>query len=534
MPPSPLAPRPAFDWRLPPLLLLPFLALWVPPLFDLDEGAFTASTLEMFLRGDFLSSYLMGEPRHDKPILIYWLQALSVSVFGFNEWGWRLPSALAAASWIWLTHAFVARLSDRETALTAALVIATAAGLIIIQRAATADALLNLWLAAAGYAAWLWLKEGKPAWRYASHAAMALGFLTKGPIAILVPAGAVFLWCASRREPMRFLRWAVEPRAIGLFLAIAAPWFVVQTWLEGPGFLAGFFLKHNVERFGASMEGHGGSPLYYLPVVLISLLPHTGLLLAAAWRIRAVWRDELLRYGLIWFGLVFVLFSLSGTKLPHYVYYGYGGLTLLLARQADITSRWILLLPGTLLFALLLALPELLGSQLPRLKPDDQLLVAGLEGVFGHPYRLWFGGALALSLALFALPRRHLRLGLYTNGMLAALGLVMLLIPAVGQVQQGPVRQAGRLAAGLDGPLVMYGVNTPSFQTYAGRQVQRREPRPGDLVLTRESRLADLPEAEVIFRERSYVLVRLGGEASGATDEGRAARRAGSGRQMAR
>jgi len=510
-PSPPLVPQTGWDWRLLPLLLLPFLALGVPPLFDLDEGAFTASTLEMFLRGDFLSSYLLGEPRHDKPILIYWLQALSVSVFGFDEWGWRFPSALAAAAWIGLTHAFVARVADRETALTAALVIATAAGLVVIQRAATADALLNLWLAAAGYAAWLWLKEGKPAWRYAGHAAMALGFLTKGPIAILVPAGAVFLWCASRREPRRFFQWAFEPRAFALLLAIAAPWFAVQTWLEGPGFLAGFFLEHNVQRFGSAMEGHGGNPLYYLPVVLISLLPHTGLLLAAAWRIRAVWRDDLLRYGLLWFGLVLLLFSLSGTKLPHYVYYGYGGLTLLLARQAGpAASRWLLLLPGTLLFVLLLALPELLASQLPRLKPDDRLLAAGLGGVFGNAYWLWFGGALALSLALFALPRQHLRLGLYTNGVLAALGLVMILIPAVGEVQQAPIRQAGKLAAGLDGALVMYGVNTPSFQTYAGRQVHRRPPRPGDLVLTRESRLADLRGAEVIYRERSYILARMG------------------------
>ncbi len=507
--PIPHPPRATRDWRLPPLLLLPFLALGVPPLFDLDEGAFTASTLEMFLRGDFLSSHLLGEPRHDKPILIYWLQALSVSVFGFDEWGWRLPSALAAAAWIWLTHAFVARVLDRETALLAALLVATAAGLVIIQRAATADALLNLCLAAAGYAAWLWLKEERPAWRYASHAAMALGFLTKGPVAVLVPAGAVLLWCVSRREPRRFLRWALEARAVALFLAIAVPWFAVQTWLEGPGFVEGFFLKHNVERFGSAMEGHGGRLWYYLPVVLLSLLPHTGWLAAFA-RPRTLWQDELLRYGLFWFGLVFLLFSFSGTKLPHYVYYGYGGLVLILAREAAMNgNRWLLLLPGSLFFALLLLLPELLAGLVPRLKPDDRLLFADLAQVFGPTYRLWFGGALALSLALFALPRRKLRLGLYTNGVVAALGLALILIPAVGEVQQGPIRQAGKLAAGLDGPLVMHGVNTPSFQTYAGRQVVKRPPRPGDLILTRESRLRDLPAAEVIYRERSYVLARV-------------------------
>lgn len=510
--PTPHTPRRLWDGRLLPLLLLPFVGLWAAPLTDLDEGAFTASTLEMFLRGDFLSSYLMGEPRHDKPILIYWLQAASVTVFGFNEWGWRFPSALAAAAWIGLTHAFLVRVADREAALFAALVIATAAGLTLIQRAATADALLNLWLAAAGYAAWLWLKEGRALWRYASHAAMALGFLTKGPIAVLVPAGAVLLWCLSRRELKRFWRWALAPGPAALFLAIAAPWFIVQTWLEGPGFITGFFLKHNVGRFGGAMEGHGGGPLYYLPVLLLSLLPHTGLLLAALWRIRAAWQDPLQRYGLLWFGLVFLLFSLSSTKLPHYLYYGYGGLVLVLVSQGLASrNRWLLIAPGAVYFALLLLLPEILSAQLPRLKPDDRLLVAGLEAVFTPAYWLWFGGALALSLALLALPRAHLRLGLYAQGVIATLGLALILIPAASELQQGPIRQAGKLAAGLAGPLVMYGVNVPSFQTYAGRQVERRTPREGDLVLTRESQLLKLPPFEVVYRERSYVLVRLTG-----------------------
>ena len=85
------------------LVLFPFLALGTAPLFDLDEGAFTASTTEMFLRGDFLSSHLLGEPRYDKPILIYWLQAASVSLLGSSEFTWRLPSALASSLWILAT-----------------------------------------------------------------------------------------------------------------------------------------------------------------------------------------------------------------------------------------------------------------------------------------------------------------------------------------------------------------------------------------------------------------------------------------------
>ena len=48
-----------------------FLWLGHAPLFDVDEGAFSEATLEMFQRGDFLSTYLNGAPRYDKPILVY-------------------------------------------------------------------------------------------------------------------------------------------------------------------------------------------------------------------------------------------------------------------------------------------------------------------------------------------------------------------------------------------------------------------------------------------------------------------------------
>lgn len=499
------------------LVLFPFIGLGAPPLFDLDEGAFTAATAEMFMRGDFLSSYLLGEPRHDKPILIYWLQAAAVALFGASEFVWRLPSALASAAWIFLTYAFVRRVSQAHhadsAALAAALIVATAAGLSVITRAATADALLNLWLICAGYASWLWLAEKRRRWLYAAWLAMALGFLTKGPVALVIPAGAVFLWCASRGEWRRFFAWAIAPGPLLLFVAVASPWFIVQTMHEGTGFLRGFFLKHNLSRFDAPMEGHGGTLFYYVPVVLLSLLPHTGLLLLALARLRRFWQDERMRFGLLWFAFAFALFSLSGTKLPHYVYYGYGGLVLVLAQVAAeldgrALQRWLIGLPAVMFFAALLALPAVLQAAAPRLKPDDQALLENLGAVFGVGY--WGYCSAALAAIFFMLFwRRPPRLALHVQGLLAGLALAVFLIPSVGEVQQGPIRNAARIAAQLDGPLVLYGINTPSFQTYAGRPVRRRTPESGDIVLSRESRLPRNAAYAVLYRERSYVLLRM-------------------------
>src|SRR2546423_13249514 len=79
-----------------------FWMLGAAPLFDVDEGAFSEATLEMFERGDFASTYLNGEPRYDKPILVYWLQAADGAALRPGGWGVCPPSAPGAALRAWV------------------------------------------------------------------------------------------------------------------------------------------------------------------------------------------------------------------------------------------------------------------------------------------------------------------------------------------------------------------------------------------------------------------------------------------------
>ncbi|MEC9255376.1 MAG: glycosyltransferase family 39 protein, partial [Pseudomonadota bacterium] len=98
-------------------------------LFDHDEGAFSEATRGMFERGDFITTYLNDRIRFDKPILIYWLQAASVAAFGTDVWVFRLPSALAGILWVLAIFAFTRKVTDQQTAIAAALMAATAAGI---------------------------------------------------------------------------------------------------------------------------------------------------------------------------------------------------------------------------------------------------------------------------------------------------------------------------------------------------------------------------------------------------------------------
>ena len=500
----------AFAWAVLLAALASFFAgLALTPLFDLDEGAFSAATLEMFARDDFLATYLNGVPRYDKPILSYWLQAASAWAFGFNEFALRLHSALAAMVWVLLTYRFALKLYGREDALNAAIVTATAIGVSFIGRAATADAILNAALAGALFAQFMWLKEGRARDLYFAWAGMALGFLTKGPVAVAIPLLTALLYLSSRGEWRRFSELVKNKRAWLIFAAIALPWYIAVTWVKGPGFVEGFIFKHNVGRFSDAMEGHSGGPWYYLPVLLVATLPFTGLLLPLIKNWRAHWQDDFGRYALILFGLVFVLVSLSATKLPHYLLYGMSALLVLLARELKTAnSRW-LLLPALLTFAVLYFLPDLLATKQDQAKPYYQSLLADIEHHFGLAYRIYFAVAAGLTALLMFLNRFALAPRLILVALTMSYGLSLVLTPAVGKLLQGPVKEAGLLARHLDTTVVMQGINNPSFAVYAGRVVERREPIPGEALFTTTSNLAKMPPYDIIYIRKDIALVRL-------------------------
>ncbi|HSU77655.1 MAG TPA: glycosyltransferase family 39 protein, partial [Burkholderiales bacterium] len=456
--------------------------LGAAPLFDVDEGAFSQATLEMFERGDFLSTYLNGEPRYDKPILVYWLQAAAVALIGPDEWAFRLPSAICATLWAWLTYLFVKRHYGVARALFAAALLASSLGVFIIGRAATADALLNLLIAASMFAAWQHLATGRRGWLYATHAAIGLGVLAKGPIAILVPFATTLLYCWLRRDLRTWARAVFDWRALLVLLAIALPWYAVILAKEGSGFVQGFFVKHNLGRFSGPVSGHSGSLLYYFPALVLLSLPFTALVVLVAMRIRAIWRDELQLYLFLWFAFVFVFFSASGTKLPHYVLYGYTGLVILMALHGhDLRAAFWPLVPVLAFFAGLLALPHALSYAAARIgDPFYREVLAAALGRFDTGYFVFYGvmcaiTAYAMLERVTPVPRKLMALGFA-----AVLSLGSLVVPVAGYAQQSAIKEAALLCRERHLDVVMWRLNAPSFSVYRGAPTPAREPRPGD------------------------------------------------------
>lgn len=498
------------------LFLLPlaafFLRLGAAPLFDVDEGAFSEATREMFERRDFLFTYLNGAPRFDKPILVYWLQAIGYLIFGPTEWAFRFPSALCAATWAYAAWYFARQRFGQDTALVALVVASTALGPFAIGRAATADALLNMLLALTLFDAWRHLESGRRAPLLRAYLWMGLGVLAKGPIAIIVPVGVTFLYCASRLEWKRWGRAVFDPIGWTILLALVVPWYAHALATHGQDFIDGFFLRHNVKRFTATLEGHAGSAFYYVLVLPLMLLPWIGPLLASLRHTRADLGTGVRRFLWLWAGFVVVFFSLSGTKLPHYALYGATPLFLLIAAHRDDLRRgWPHLLAPTLILAALPLLPTLFDA-LARGPAGDEFYRAQLSRsleVAGGTYFAVTIGAFALWCGVLLLARhRPLWPRLVTGGVLQVLAMSLAVTPFVGELLQGPVRQAGLLARELGGPAVTWRFTTaPSFSVYRQAVTPSRTPEPGELALARTDRLPDAGY-ETLYRAGGVALVR--------------------------
>jgi 4-amino-4-deoxy-L-arabinose transferase-like glycosyltransferase len=493
------------------LLLLPTLGLY--PLFDVDEGAFSEATREILQSGDWLSTTLNGAPRYDKPILIYWLQALSVRALGLNEFALRLPSAVAALAWIFAIVRFAGPRFGAAAGWLAGWVAATSLGLLAMSRAATADALLNALLAATMFDLWRFLEGADRAALRRTYLWMALGVLTKGPVAILIPAAVSLAYCLSCRRWRDWARAAFDPLGWLILVALAGPWYAAQLVLHGREFVDGFLMRHNLDRFQTTLEGHRGSLGYYFLVAPLLLLPWSGLLWRALRRVPDDWRDPLPRYLMLWFAFVFCFFSLSGTKLPHYLLYGMTPVFLAIARRVrDDGSATNLLGMPCLLLLLLPAAPAAVqwwsGSGAdPRAAFYLGQARRALAAAPPSYYLVTVGCALAALgvAALRAWPCG--RRAIAASALLAA-ATGYAFVPWLGELLNGPVKHAAQFAAQLPGEAVQWEFAAPSFSVYRRQITPARPPRPGELAITRTDRLDPNAPVDRLFQEGGVALVR--------------------------
>jgi 4-amino-4-deoxy-L-arabinose transferase-like glycosyltransferase len=295
-----------------------------------DEPRYAAIAREMLATGDYITPRLYGMPWFEKPVLMYWLAAAGYKIFGVNEAGARFPSALGAVVCVGLLYWCGRRLWDRSVGFVAALILVTSVGCFAFARAASMDMLLTTSLTMALVFFLAATNEEGPRrrlWFYGFYAALGLGILAKGPIAMLLPLLSLGICHVLRRSRDEWKTW--HPKGLWITAAVAAPWFIACAIVNGWPFLDVFFISHNIERFTTPVFGHDRPFFFFLPVLLLLTFPWTFLLISALRR--SFGKNESV---MLWWAVVpFVFFSLSRSKLPGYILPMVPPIALLLAKE---------------------------------------------------------------------------------------------------------------------------------------------------------------------------------------------------------
>jgi 4-amino-4-deoxy-L-arabinose transferase-like glycosyltransferase len=285
-----------------------------------DEGRYAEIGREMVVTGSWWVPHLNGFEHFQKPPLLYWATALSLRVFGVNEWGARIPSALAALAVTALTMWIGRELFGRGAGLASGAVLFSSLGFFALARLLTPDMMLTFWITVA--IACLVRNGREPhqrRWGWFFFTALGAGFLTKGPMALVVPISAALAWQGASRGQRPSLPWG---RGLLLALAIGLSWFVgLSFWRRE---LFDYFWRYElVERFASSAHGRSKPFWFFAPVLVAALLPWAFFLpglVRASWRrmqARSLGAPEWLLLG--WVVPPLFIVSMSGSKLPTYI-----------------------------------------------------------------------------------------------------------------------------------------------------------------------------------------------------------------------
>ena len=208
----------------------------VPP-YHSDENYYVESTRNMVESGDYLTPIYQDKKRFAKPILYYWLMSASYKIFGVSLISARLTSAIFGSLAIGLLYILSGRLFDGRVALYSSLILPATYMHFQISRWATTDIVMNFFILLALYF-FIRLYQSNFAEKKYIHLfylAMAFGFMTKGPPAIIIPGMIVlaFLLVTGKK---RCLSQMLIGRGLVIFLMVTLPWFATMLFLHGNEF----------------------------------------------------------------------------------------------------------------------------------------------------------------------------------------------------------------------------------------------------------------------------------------------------------
>jgi 4-amino-4-deoxy-L-arabinose transferase-like glycosyltransferase len=313
-------------------------------LIEPDEGRNAEVAREMAASNNYVLPHLNGLPYLDKPVLYFAAVAVSIEVFGPNEFAARLPSLMLGLATAGLVGWFALRRWGRDAAAVAVTATATAPLALGLSRAVIMDTMLSFFMVLA-LVCFLVAIENRSAsfsravarrrwffWLVVGWAAIGFGVLTKGPVAIAIPLLVATPLAIRRRAVLAV--W--HPLGPAVMLIVALPW-VWAVSREIPNFLHYVVVTETWARMTTDELRRTEPIWFFLPVLLIGAFPWSILLLSnlRAKMIPDDLDDRWVRlYLWLWVLLPLVFFSLSRGKQEQYVLPLVAAVALLIASKS--------------------------------------------------------------------------------------------------------------------------------------------------------------------------------------------------------
>ena len=381
-------------------LFLYFFGLGRIPFYTKGEPREAVQVWEEVHSGEWVLPMRNGREVPSKPPLFHWLGGVTSLITGqVDEFSIRLPSALLATLSVLLVFWLGLVKWGTSPAVFSAFVLATNFEWMRAATTARVDMSLTAFLIGAFVALDRVVSMPAPPPRalVALYACMGFAALGKGPVGILLPALVALVFLAVRRDLGRLRR--MRPLAGGaLTLAIAGSWYVAAIVKGGEAFVYKQLFVENIGRFFAADASGAGHvhPFYYLVGGFFTgFAPWSFFVIPVAihlWGERRRLEAEGSLYLLVWFGVVFVFYSISQSKRTVYLLPLYPAAALLLGRwwsgvvegsvpMPPLVARALrfgcLLLAGLVVLVVALLLASGLGADpldwlKPLLHPKDQ------------------------------------------------------------------------------------------------------------------------------------------------------------------
>jgi 4-amino-4-deoxy-L-arabinose transferase-like glycosyltransferase len=340
------------------VFFLPFLGS--VHLFDWDEINFAESSREMLVSKNFFQVQINYEPFMEKPPLFFWLQSLSMSVFGVTEFAARFPNAIFGVLTMLTLFKIGRALRSEKFGFIWALIYFGSFLPNLYYKSGIIDPVFNYFIFTSIYylIRLVNVEKGKEQNKYAALSGLFVGLaiITKGPVGLLLLMLAFGVyWAFNKFKKVGSIK-SILIFIITIF-AMSFLWFGYELVQNGPWFIVEF-VKYQLDLFTTPVAGHSQPFYYHFVVVLIGCFPLSIIAIPRFFNKKEQDAFDPMEIGFekwmkILFWVVMILFSISTTKIVHYSSMAYLPLSYLAAtylfklheRKLEV-KKWMLITIG--------------------------------------------------------------------------------------------------------------------------------------------------------------------------------------------